>query len=979
MATASRQFDRAAIHEQVAEIVCQLLAELGSHRPPQAVRGSAHLDHDLGLGSLERVELMLRLGAAFNSHLPDRVVAEADTVDDLVEAVLRHADGSGAGPLEVHAAEPASSRIIAERGVAPHPAPWGTESAETLQDVLRHRARVDARRPHLYLREDDGSSSAVTFGELYERAEAVAQGLARRGVAPGDSVAIMLPTSREFFFTFAGVLLAGAIPVPIYPPFRADRIAEYAERQSAILRNAGARLLVTFRQAETVARLLTPRVASLAGVVNASRLLEETPGEPALRPPRARRDDIALLQYPSGSTGEPKGVILTHANLLANIRAIGEAVEVRPDDVAVSWLPLYHDMGLIGAWMVPLYFGLPMAVLSPLAFLSRPERWLWAVHHHRGTLGAGPNFAYELCVRKIAERDIEGLDLSSWRLALNGAEPVSPETLERFAERFARYGLRREALLPVYGLAEASLAITVPPIGRAARVDRIERAAFEREGRAVPVRGERVGPEARPDDPEVISFVSVGRAVPGHEVRIVDSSGREASERTEGALWFRGPSATRGYYLNPGATRALFPEGEAPNEDGAGADSRWVDSGDRAYQADGEIYLTGRVKDIIIKAGRNLYPHEIEELAGRVAGVRKGCVAAFGITDRAAGTERLVVVAEVREKGAERDARRRDAIAQAITEEVTTALGLPPDVVELLPPQTIPKTSSGKLRREETRKLYRAGKLAERNPPTWAQLAKLAALGGAQAAGRGMRRAVELAYGVYAAVVFGLWIVPTWLLVVLAPGRRQAARITSPALRLYMALVGCRIRVAGREHLDGGKPQVFVSNHASYTDVLFLMAALGVDYHLVAKIEVHAMPFIGTFLRKLGHVAFDRSDPQARLRQAEELEQFLRRGESAFVFPEGTFTPQSGVRPFQLGAFKAAVSTGRPICPVALRGTRQFLRDRTYLPRPSSVTLTVLPPLEPAQAPAPSDWHEMVRLRDAARAAIAQHCGEPLL
>jgi 1-acyl-sn-glycerol-3-phosphate acyltransferase len=660
-------------------------------------------------------------------------------------------------------------------------------------------------------------------------------------------------------------------------------------------------------------------------------------------------------------------VILTHSNLLANIRAIGEAIEVRPDDAAVSWLPLYHDMGLIGAWLLPLYFGLPLAVLSPLAFLNRPERWLWAVHHHRATLGAGPNFAYELCVRRIADRDIEGLDLSSWRLALNGAEPVNPETLERFAERFARYGLRREALLPVYGLAEASLAVTIPPLGREPRVDRIERTAFEREGRAVPA-----APGARPDDPNVAAFVSVGRPVPRHEVRIVDSSGCDAGERVEGALWFRGPSATRGYYRNPEASRALFPEGEPLGGPQAAAGDRWVDSGDCGYQADGEIYVTGRVKDIIIKAGRNLYPHEIEELAGRVAGVRKGCVVAFGVADRPAGTERLVVVAEVREKD-------REHIVRGITDEVTSALGLPPDVVELLPPQSIPKTSSGKLRREETRKLYLAGKLAAPAAPAWLQVAKLVAISGAQVAHRQVRRALELAYGVYAAVVFVAWIVPTWLLVVLASGRRQAARITSPALRLYMALVGCRIRVEGREHLDRDNSLVFVSNHASYTDVLFLMAALGIDYRFVAKIEVHSMPFIGTFLRKLGHVAFDRSDPQARLHQAEELEELLRRGESVFVFPEGTFTPQPGVRPFQLGAFKAAVAAGRPICPVALRGTRGFLRDGTYLPRPSSVTLTVLPPLEPVRDSAPSDWHEMVRLRDAARAIIAQHCGEPIL
>src|SRR5207302_341711 len=231
-------------------------------------------------------------------------------------------------------------------------------------------------------------SLALTFGELYSTGQRCAAELARRGVPAGGRVALMLPTSRAFFVSYAGILLAGAIPVPIYPPFRADRIEEYAARQSAILNNA----------------------------------------------------EVCLLQYTSGSTGDPKGVMLTHANLLANIRAIGEAVQLGPDDVGISWLPLYHDMGLIGAWLTPLYFGAPLAVMSPLAFLTRPERWLQAFHKHRGTIAAAPNFAYELCVRKIADKDIKGVDLSSWRAALNGAEPVNPETLERFRERFAGYG-----------------------------------------------------------------------------------------------------------------------------------------------------------------------------------------------------------------------------------------------------------------------------------------------------------------------------------------------------------------------------------------------------------------------------------------------------------------------------------------------------------------------------------------------------------
>jgi fatty-acyl-CoA synthase len=399
-----------------------------------------------------------------------------------------------------------------------------------------------------------------------------------------------------------------------------------------------------------------------------------------------------------------------------------------------------------------------------------------------------------------------------------------------------------------------------------------------------------------------------------------------------------------------------------------------LNSGDRAYRADGEIFITGRTKEIILKAGRNLYPYEVEEIAARVAGVRKGCVVAFGAADPAAGTERLVVVAETRE----RDAAAQRRISSSITEQVTAAIGLPPDAVELLPPHSIPKTSSGKLRRDQTRRLYLARSLGKAAPPPWLQVLGLAITGGLRAAARGARKALEFVYGVYAATVFVLWLVPAWAIVSLTPNRRAAARFTPAALKVFLALVGCRMRIEGRANLATPGPVVYVSNHTSYFDVLVLMAGLGVEYHFVAKSEVHNMPFIGTFLRKLEHFAFNRGDRGERLRQAEEMEKALRRGESVFVFPEGTFTHKDGVRPFHLGAFKAAASTGHAIVPVALRGTRQFLRDGTYLPRPTQVTVTLCTPLQP-RGGSQTSWQEVVRLRDLAREEIARYSGEPLL
>ena len=331
-----------------------------------------------------------------------------------------------------------------------------------------------------------------------------------------------------------------------------------AERQSAILANAGARLLVTFREGASVAKLLKPLVPSLEAVVTAETLARSRAPAPFGPQLHSRAEDLALLQYTSGSTGNPKGVMLTHANLLANVRAIGEALGLRNDDVGVSWLPLYHDMGLIGAWLMPLYFGLPVVVLSPLAFLSRPARWVRAFHRYRGTISAAPNFAYELAAAKVSDEEMQGLDLSAWRAALNGAEPVLPATLDRFAARFASCGFRRETLLPVYGLAEASLAVTIPPVGRGPRVDHLERAAFEQEGRAVPAPPDASAPNSN-EDPNVISFVSAGPPIPRHEVRIANDRGDDVGERVEGQLGFADLPPRRGTIETRPRRRRSFP------------------------------------------------------------------------------------------------------------------------------------------------------------------------------------------------------------------------------------------------------------------------------------------------------------------------------------------------------------------------------------------------------------------------------------
>lgn len=567
-------------------------------------------------------------------------------------------------------------------------------------------------RTHLHVMDESGAEEILSYADLQRGADAVAAGLSACDLQPGGTVAVMLPTCPEYFFSFFGILRAGGIPVPIYPPVRAAQVGEHLRRHARILANARATILITVPEARAVAQLLRLHVESLHRVVTVAELREAGAGaRAAVLPPQ----EIAFLQYTSGSTGNPKGVMLTHANLLANIRAMGEAIQADSTDIFVSWMPLYHDMGLIGAWLGSLYHAIPLVVMSPLAFLRRPERWLWAIHRHRGTLSGAPNFGYELCLRHIRDSDIEGLDLGSWRLAFNGAEPVSPDTITRFAERFAPCGFRPEGMAPVYGLAESSVGLAFPPPGRVPVIDRLRRETLVREGRAVPAAG---------DDPHALRFVACGYPLAGHEIRIIDETGHEAGEREQGRLEFRGPSCTPGYYCNPEETRRLFHDG-------------WLDSGDLAYVAGGEIFITGREKDMIIHAGRNVHPHELEEAIGNLSGIRKGCVAVFGCIDRANATERLVVMAETRET----DAARRAAIITSINALAMELIGMPPDDVVLAPPHTVLKTSSGKVRHAASRAIYERGEVGMPTRALWRQITSLL-LGGTRPL---LRRALRIA------------------------------------------------------------------------------------------------------------------------------------------------------------------------------------------------------------------------------------------
>lgn len=545
------------------------------------------------------------------------------------------------------------------------------EAVATRQDVgLSHL--TDERRPVDF----------VSYADLAVRAQRIAAALLDRGLRQGDRVGLILPDSAQFIEAMFGCMVAGMIAVPVYPPMNIAQLGAYLANTTHILRRAGCRLVLTDRQVRPVLGTLISEVPELRSIEEFTAFIKRVDADarPRITPPAA--DSVAFLQFTSGSTARPKGVTLTHAQLLANIHAFGTAlgVQERSDTSAVTWLPLYHDMGLIGLVFGSVRYAARALFIAPLLFLKRPVIWLRRISEQRAHFSFAPNFAYGLCTTRIKESELQGLDLSSLEVAGCGAEPIQRATLDAFAQRFAPFGFRSDALLPCYGLAEHTLAATFTRRGEKVRSDRVDPEALAA-GRARPAATENA-----------LDVVCCGRPFAGHELRIEDDAGTELPEGHVGHIRLRGPSVMRDYWDDPEMTAAALRDG-------------WLATGDLGYVKNGELHVCGRKKDLIILQGRNYHPSDIEWQAGQVPGVRRGNVVAFGLYDSRLGRERVVVAAEVR------DPDLGESLRDGVITRVLEALSLRVDEVLVLPPGSLPKTSSGKLQRAKTIEMYRSGEL----------------------------------------------------------------------------------------------------------------------------------------------------------------------------------------------------------------------------------------------------------------------------
>ncbi len=556
----------------------------------------------------------------------------------------------------------------------------------TIVESLARAASLD--RPGSGMRFLDRREQAtfLRWPEVQQRARTVAGGLRAAGVQAGDRVCLVMPTEPIFADVFFGVLLAGAVPVPLYPPVRLGRLDEYFRRTGAMVEACAGVAVVTSPRVLRILGRLLEHVSPPLGLLDATRL----PDGPLPDGAAPGADALALVQFSSGTTVAPKPVGLTHRQVLANARAILRALDAAHPPgptvrhCGVSWLPLYHDMGLIGCILTALDYPSDITLLPPEAFLAKPSLWLRALSRYGGTISPAPDFAYALCVERIKDEELEGVDLSRWCAALNGAEPIAPANLRAFQKRFAHWGLRTEALTPVYGLSEAALAVTFTPMDKAYRTIHVDPESLSG-GQAIEVSSGG------------IELTSLGPPLAGFGVEVRSANGATVDEGTVGTVHVSGPSLMQGY----------LDRTDQPIVDG------WLDTGDLGFLHDGELVITGRAKDIIVLRGRNHAPQEIERAVDPVEGIRTGCAVAVG--DIGEAGERLIVFVESRAP--------RPTLADDCLRAIQKRTGLQPDLVLVLEPGTLPRTSSGKLRRGESLRRWKAGALV---PPQSVHILRIA-------------------------------------------------------------------------------------------------------------------------------------------------------------------------------------------------------------------------------------------------------------
>lgn len=566
-------------------------------------------------------------------------------------------------------------------------APKGTKAMpDTFIDIFRN-ASSTTDRGYTFL-DDALAARDWSFQALYAEARRRGAYFRSLGLEKGDRMAMVVPDGEDFVLSFLGAVVAGIVPVPMYPPLALGKLDAYIETARRIVAASEAKILLTSKKTSSVLWSLVSKVDSLEDLHIVEKVRDADPSavRATIDDVRIKPEDTCFLQFTSGSTSDPKGVVVTHANLVANTHAIMiDGLRSTSEDIGVSWLPLYHDMGLIGFVVAPFLTGVSVVFIPTMTFVRRPTCWMDTISKYRGTITFAPNFAFGLAAKRASARKLAELDLSCLRVVGCGAEPINADTMRMFVDTFEPAGLSPSALMPAYGMAEATLAVSFDDFDQPVETMVIDRELYESDQRAVP---------SDTDDPARLELVACGRTFPGHELGIMGPNGNLLPDGQVGEIVFSGPSVAAGYFKNDEASRAAIV-------------GKWLHTGDLGFIHRGKLYVSGRMKDLIILNGRNYYPQSIEWEVEALEGVRRGNVVAF--STKGEDSEQLVVVAETKAESSEE----RQALIHAIKHRIHEALGIRARQVELLRPGALPKTSSGKVQRNRTKRLFEQGSLTQ--------------------------------------------------------------------------------------------------------------------------------------------------------------------------------------------------------------------------------------------------------------------------
>jgi acyl-CoA synthetase (AMP-forming)/AMP-acid ligase II len=550
---------------------------------------------------------------------------------------------------------------------------------ETLPGLLQ-KIESEASDEVTIVFQGDQEDHQVTYSELVQRSAVYAHAFRESGIKPGDPVIIILEHRLDLIFAFFGAILHGAVPSIM--PFLTEKLSPQRYRQSlsSLIEITRPTAVVTYLDFKSEIESLRSPDSPLRAIIYVESLPHTVDWSwDSLEGAKRSPEDIVFLQHSSGTTGLQKGVALSHEAVLNQLRAYSAAIQINRRDVVVSWLPLYHDMGLIAGFILPIFTGVKLVLMSPFDWVRAPYRLMRSVNDYRGTLSWLPNFAYNFCASKIRDRDLQDVDLSSWRAVINCSEPMRYESHEMFIERFEPYGLRRSALATCYAMAENVFAVTQGGIGEPVRIDEISRARLSEHDKALPPEG----------DDQVVRMLSAGHPIPNTQVRVIDPAGNKLADRSIGEIVLKGESLLSAYYRRPDLTREAFLDG-------------WYKTGDLGYMLEGELFITGRAKELIIVGGKNIYPQDIEALVYEVPGVYPGRAVAFGVENTALGTEDVAVVVELDDQ--------RGSEGGAVAKEIRAAVAEGSDVtaryVQVVERGWLIKTSSGKNARTANKEKY---------------------------------------------------------------------------------------------------------------------------------------------------------------------------------------------------------------------------------------------------------------------------------